>query len=92
VTHHTSNKPSILNKQEDTEGNAAAIDNKWRIIGRLQIGKKLGDGKSVRCNPNVICVGDFVDVGVTMDVVSHPHWRDHRSSIYVHLTLSHILQ
>jgi len=60
----------------------------WIIDGHLQIGRKVEDGSTVKCNSALISVGDFVDVGVEIDVATGNKNGENR----VHLSVTHIVQ
>lgn len=57
----------------------------------LQIGRRLVDGRIVKCSDLVLSPGDFVDVAVVFDVAMTRALNGH-PKLRVHLGLSHVLQ
>jgi hypothetical protein len=64
------------------------LPDNWIIRDRLQIGRKLTDGSTVKCSPLVISVGDFVDVGLEVDVATGGRYGANR----VHFSITHVVQ
>ena len=60
----------------------------WVIDGHLQIGRKIRDGSTVKCSPTLISIGDFVDVGIEIDVTTSDKYSKNR----IHLNVTHIVQ
>ena len=76
---------------DDPHGWAPAVARDWRVMDKLEIGRRLPDGSTVACSPFALSKGDFVDVGVEFDVSTsrtpNGHVRNH-----VHLAIAHVLQ
>ncbi len=61
---------SSLTKQDNPTGRAAKIAHQWCVEQRVVVGIQKEDGTIARTNPLVIRRGDFVDVAVTLLVVT----------------------
>jgi hypothetical protein len=63
----------------------------WRLSDKLEVGRILDDGSAVATNPMALSVGDFVDIGASVDIatVRLPNGRIHTK---IHLALVHVLQ
>ncbi|KAL1945773.1 hypothetical protein VTO73DRAFT_1775 [Trametes versicolor] len=66
----TTQLSSSLTKQDDPTGRAAKIAHQWCAEHRVVVGVQKEDGTIARANPMVIRRGDFVDVAVTLHIVT----------------------
>jgi hypothetical protein len=73
---------------DDPDSARTKLPPNWITGSHLQIGRKLPDGSTSRCSPLVISVGDFVDVGLELDVASGDKYTKNR----VHLCITHVVQ
>lgn len=80
----------MLTVQDDPVDLAATVNDQWRVTEMLSLGR-IVDNSPVACPASAICKGDFVDVGVSFDVVVK---RDRKGgkSVRAHLKLQHVLQ
>lgn len=60
--------PSALTASDDPDGKAKSVENQWRVVHRISVGKVRGDGRVVKCHHLEIMPGDFVDVTVVADI------------------------
>ena len=61
------------------------------MVEKLKVGRQLPDGRTVTCSLFALSKGDFVDVGVELDIsTSRAPNRHMRNS--VHLSIVHVLQ
>ncbi|KAH7907429.1 hypothetical protein BJ138DRAFT_1014509, partial [Hygrophoropsis aurantiaca] len=63
----------------------------WCLADRLQIGRRLENGNRAACSHMILMPGDFIDVGLTFDVVRQKQ-KDGSTSFKIHLGFSHVLQ
>ena len=42
----------------------------WRLSDKLEVGRILDDGSAVATNPMALSVGNFVDIGASVDVAT----------------------
>lgn len=66
----TTQLSSSLTKQDDPTGRAAKIAHQWCAEHHVVVGVQKEDGTIARANPMVIRRGDFVDVAVTLHIVT----------------------
>lgn len=74
--------------EEDPQNMYSNLPDNWAMDGRLQIGRKLSDGTTIKCSPFLISVGDFVDVGLEVDVATAGRHGRNR----VHFSITHVVQ
>ncbi|KAI0056636.1 hypothetical protein BV25DRAFT_1813589, partial [Artomyces pyxidatus] len=91
IYHRSSAPPSVLTVADDTTGQAALINDEWRVTEKLACGKRVHGGGVERCNPHTFSVGDFVDVAAKVEVgnVKVIHGRP---SVAIQLKPNHIIQ
>lgn len=46
------------------------MSDQWVVKDRLAIGRKVEGDRYLRCNPMLICTGDFVDVAIELDIAT----------------------
>ncbi|KAH9852845.1 hypothetical protein C2E23DRAFT_885220 [Lenzites betulinus] len=76
-----SQTPSALTSQEDPVGRAAKIAHMWNVEHRITAGIQHENGTITRANPLVIRKGDFVDVAVSIQVITMRARRVRKSEI-----------
>ena len=81
----------VLTEMDDPHGWAPAVNKEWRVVEKLEVGRRLPDRRTVACSPFALSKGDFVDVGVELDISTSraPNGRMRNS---VHLSIVHVLQ
>ncbi|KAJ7158207.1 hypothetical protein C8R43DRAFT_1124829 [Mycena crocata] len=88
-------KPSALERGDDPMGYCKAVDAQWRVLSKVRTGQYIfdeaepKDGEKVPCDPLVVSEGDFVDVCLGFDIVTHR--RDNQLEVKVHLNIEHVL-
>ena len=79
--------PSVLEDMDDPQYWASNVSSEWRVTEKLQIGERCDDGRVTSWSYLIVSPGDFVDVGVTVNIVN----RGGRG-IAVQLIMTHVLQ
>ncbi|KAJ7119802.1 hypothetical protein C8R44DRAFT_878192 [Mycena epipterygia] len=84
-------EPSVLRAGDDPYGHAAMVDTEWRVVKNLSMGRVLAaDGRAVPCDHTAFRAGDFVDIGISLDIAAVPQRRGN-PRVDVHIALQHIL-
>jgi hypothetical protein len=91
VKLESSGPTSVLTEMDDPHGWLSAIDKEWRVVEKLEVGRRLPDDRMVACSPYALSKGDFVDIGVEMDI-STTCTPSGRLRNHVHLSIVHVLQ
>lgn len=91
LTHHQvqsgDNHPrSVLKTVDDPASKAQRIASSWIVTNMLPIGQKTAEGPERECNQILLSEGDFVDVGVSFDIVMKKH------RVAVHLVVEYVSQ
>ena len=81
-------RDSVLEPEDDPKKMCSNLPSNWAVTSHLQIGRKLSDGSTTKCSPLLISVGDFVDVGLEVDVATGGRHNRNR----VHFSITHVLQ
>ncbi|KAH7905486.1 hypothetical protein BJ138DRAFT_1228975 [Hygrophoropsis aurantiaca] len=68
-----------------------AVAHQWSLADRVRIGRRAANGKTIACSHLGLSPGDFVDVGLTFEIVRHKQ-KDGPLAFKVHLGFSHVLQ
>jgi len=66
------------------------VSNEWTLSKKLQVGRMVSEGNAVAMNVMALSVGDFVDVGASVDVAV-TRSPDGRLTSKVHFVLNHVL-
>ncbi|KAH7905658.1 hypothetical protein BJ138DRAFT_1118278 [Hygrophoropsis aurantiaca] len=82
---------TVLPVSEDPNQFYPAISQHWALADRIQIGRRMENGGKAACSPLTLSPGDFVDVGITFEIVKQKQ-RDGTWGFRVHLGFSHVLQ
>lgn len=75
-----------FDEDEDPLGRLRELYNQWRIFERIRIGRKNVHGEPEDVPYNVLSIGDFVEVNVTLDVCST------HDGVVIHLDPNTIVQ
>ncbi|KAJ7130154.1 hypothetical protein C8R44DRAFT_534674, partial [Mycena epipterygia] len=82
---------SVLRAGDDPYGHAAMVNNEWRVVKTLSMGRLLvSEGRVVPCDHTAFRVGDFVDIGIALDIAAVPQRRG-KPRVDVHIALQHVL-
>ena len=76
---------------DNPHGWAPAVNKEWHVVEKLEVGRQLLDRRIVACSPFARSKGDFVDVGVELDISTSPMPNGHIQHS-VQLTFVHVLQ
>ncbi|KAH7906872.1 hypothetical protein BJ138DRAFT_1104782 [Hygrophoropsis aurantiaca] len=68
-----------------------AVARQWALGDRLQIGRRAENGKCISSSHLSLSPGDFVDVGITFEIVRQRE-KNGAPTFKIHLGFSHILQ
>ena len=58
----------VLTEMDDLHGWAPAVNKEWHVVEKLEVGRRLPYGHTVTCSLFALSRGDFVDVGVELDI------------------------
>ncbi|KAK7026976.1 hypothetical protein R3P38DRAFT_2527275 [Favolaschia claudopus] len=88
------NLPSALREGDDPHGICEAVAKDWKVTSRLSIGRlapsMVDDNRTVVCDHTAVKTGDFVDIGVSVEIVTFGRF-DEKPRVDVHFCLEHVL-
>ncbi|KAH7905425.1 hypothetical protein BJ138DRAFT_1017715, partial [Hygrophoropsis aurantiaca] len=82
---------TTLSIADDPKQLYSSIAQQWCLTDRLLIGRRTDNGGRSACSHLMLSPGDFVDVGLTFDIV-HQREKDGSQAFKIHLGFSHVLQ
>ncbi|KAK7022627.1 hypothetical protein R3P38DRAFT_3196027 [Favolaschia claudopus] len=86
--------PSALREGDDPHGYCERVAKDWKVTSRLSMGRlspsMVDDNRTVVCDHTAFKTGDFVDVGVSVEIVTFGRF-DEKPRVDVHFCLEHVL-
>ncbi|KAH7904010.1 hypothetical protein BJ138DRAFT_1119823, partial [Hygrophoropsis aurantiaca] len=82
---------TVLSVADDLSQLYPAIAQQWDLADRVRIGRRTENGGRTACTHLTLSPGDFVDVGLTFEIVRQKD-RNGATAFKVHLSFSHVLQ
>ncbi|KAK7038408.1 hypothetical protein R3P38DRAFT_3182489 [Favolaschia claudopus] len=86
--------PSALREGDDPHGICEAVAKDWKVTSRLSMGRlapsMVDDNRTVACDHTAFKAGDFVDIGVSVEIVTFGRF-DEKPRVDVHFCLEHVL-
>lgn len=81
---------SVLQRGDDPDGSAKKVEKQWVVDHKIGYALQYEDGSRRSCNHIAIRQGDFVDVGVTFDILTR--YTKHKRNTSVTLAIQDILR